>query len=321
MARSRRRGKDEKRPRTTTTSRTKRTTTNNWLGLPGRPELVGEAEQCRVGAQPDVEIVDDDRRSPGELVRAGAEIGIAVFAAGEPVADELRLDAAADGVAEPGVADGDHCRRAEYTAASGDYLRASRGHVVALPRGAAGRIDENAGRDQKAEAAAGAAVPSGTERKIVALQRERERRYARRERHTVEIGRLRAEVDRSFDAGDPAGRKLLVVACVQPELRGDAVERIGGGAAGEVDRRTGAERRRRGQVRTRRAEAGVETGIETGPRDRRRGGGGASFDEHRHGVAIRQRSGRAELVSDAQREQAVVQMDAVGRREGDLNQR
>src|SRR3984885_2137507 len=168
-------------------------------------ELVGEAEQCRVGAQPDVEIVDDDRRSAGELVRAGAEIGIAVFAAGEPVADELRLDAAANRVAEPGVADGDHCRRAEYTAASGDYLRASRGHAVALPRGAAGRIDENAGRDQKAEAAAGAAVPSGTERKIVALQRERERRYARRERHAVEIGGLRTQAERGFDAGNPAG--------------------------------------------------------------------------------------------------------------------
>src|SRR5580700_2060167 len=206
------------------------------LGLRGRPELVGEAEQCRVGAQPDVEIVDHDRRGPGELVRAGAEIGIAIFAAGEPVADDLRLDAAADRVAEPGVADGDHCRRAEYTAASGDQLRASRGYVVALPGGAAGRIDESARRDQKAEAGAGAAVPSGTERKIVAPQRERERRYARRERHAVEIGGLRTEGDIGFDAGDPAGRKLLVVACMQPELRGDAVERIGGGAAGEVDR-------------------------------------------------------------------------------------
>src|SRR3984957_19746148 len=131
MARSRRRGKDEKRPRTT--SRTKRTTTNNWLGLRGRPELVGEAEQCRVGAQPDVEIVDDDGRSAGELVRAGAEIGIAVFAAGEPAADELRLDAPADRIAEPGVADGDHCRRAEDTAAGCYDLRASRGYVEALP--------------------------------------------------------------------------------------------------------------------------------------------------------------------------------------------
>src|SRR6202044_1796685 len=196
------------------------------LGLSGCPDLVGEAEQRRVGAQPDVEIVDDHRRCPGELGRAGAEIGIAVFAAGEPVTDDLRLDAAADRVAEPGVADGDHCRRAEYTAASGDQFGASRGYVVALPGGAAGRIDENARRDQKAEAAAGGAVPSGAECKIVTPEVERERRYARRERHTVEIGRLRAEVDRSFDAGDPAGGKLLVVACMQPELRGDAVERI-----------------------------------------------------------------------------------------------
>jgi hypothetical protein len=71
-----------------------------------------------VGAQPDIEIVDDDRRSPGELVRAGAEIGIAVFTAGESAADELGLDAAANRVTEPGVAHGDHCRRAEYAAAS-----------------------------------------------------------------------------------------------------------------------------------------------------------------------------------------------------------
>ena len=190
-----------------------------------------------------------------------------------------------------------------------------------LPGGAAGRIDESAGRDQIAEAAAGAAVPSGTERKIVTHKGERERRHARRERYTVEIGRLRAEADIGFDAGDPAGRKLPVVAGMQPELRGDAVERIGGGAGREVDRSAGEGRRRRGQVRARRAEAGVETGIEAGPRDRRRGGGGAGFDEHRRGVAIRQGCGRAEFVGEAQREQAVVQMDAIGRRVSDQDRR